>query len=73
MISTVYQTLDKRYPVGVKLIIIGNLLPLDVEVGFRHNNMRFTYETEVNSCISFIGLNITHDYCPCFNRSWRER
>jgi hypothetical protein len=27
----------------------------------RHNNMRFTYETEVNNCISFIGLNITHD------------
>ena len=26
----------------------------------RQNNMRVIYETEVNNCISFIGLNITH-------------
>ena len=26
----------------------------------RHTNMRFTYESEANDCIHFIGLNITH-------------
>src|ERR1700759_1013753 len=26
----------------------------------RHSNMRFTYESESNDCIHFIGLTITH-------------
>ena len=27
----------------------------------RHKNMRFTYETELSDCISFIGLTIKHE------------
>src|SRR6202000_1210074 len=43
------------------------LLPVDSDVSVlmnymntRHSNMRFTYESESNDCIHFIGLTITH-------------
>jgi hypothetical protein len=43
------------------------LLPIDSDVSVlmnymntRHSNMRFTYESESNDCIHFIGLTITH-------------
>ena len=43
------------------------LLPPDSDLSLlmtykntRHTNMRFTYESESNDCIHFIGLTITH-------------
>ena len=43
------------------------LLPVDSNINLlmdymnsRHNNIRFTYESEANDCIHFIGLTITH-------------
>src|ERR1700743_2394430 len=51
------------------------LLPIDSDVSVlmnyintRHSNMRFTYESESNDCIHFIGLTITITHLTENNR-----